>query len=161
LFRAYFLERGSALNLALLRILTCVLLLVNAPTFQFVTTLPATLPFPPPGFGWAVNLITTNPVVVGSLWLTFMVACVFGALALWARAGVCVVGLLSVYLICLKYCSLTVVHDLIPLPYAALRWGSSRCGDVLSLDWLWRGGGAWPWFRHDARAESNHYALPL
>ena len=54
---------GPALNLAFLHILTCVLLLVNAPTFQFVTTLPKTLPFPPPGFGWVVNLTTYEPVV--------------------------------------------------------------------------------------------------
>ena len=161
LFRAYLSERGSALNLALLRILTCVLLLLNAPTFQFVTTLPPTLPFPPPGFGWLVNLTTTNPVVVGSLWWAFVVACVCGALGFWSRTSLCVVGLLSVYLIGLKYCFIKVDHDLIHIPYAALLLANSRCGDVLSLDWLRRRGGDWAWFRRDARAESNHYALPL
>ena len=160
-FRAYLLESASALNLACLRILTCVLLLLNAPTFQFVTTLPPTLPFPPPGFGWLVKLTTTNPVVVGSLWWAFVVACVCGALGLWSRTSLCVVGLLSVYLIGLKYCFIKIDHDLIHLPYAALLLGGSRCGDVLSLDWWRRRGGDWTWFRHDARAESNHYALPL
>jgi hypothetical protein len=147
--------------LAFLRVLTCVLLLLNAPTLQFVTTLPTTLPFPPPGFGWVVNLTTTNPVVVGSLWWAFVVACVCGALGLWSRTSLCVVGLLSVYLIGLKYCFIKIDHDLIHLPYAALLLGGSRCGDVLSLDWFRRRGGDWAWFRHDARAESNHYALPL
>jgi hypothetical protein len=161
LFRAYLAECGSALNLACLRVLTCVLLLLTAPTFQFVTTLPPTLPFPPPGFGWVVRLTTTNPVVVGSLWCAFIVACVFGVLGLWSRASLCVAGLLSVYVLGLKYCFIKIDHDLIHLPYAALLLGSSRCGDVLSLDWWRRRGGGWARFRHDARAESTHHALPL
>jgi hypothetical protein len=160
-FRVYVSESGSALNLAFVRILTCVLLLVNAPAFQFVTTLPTTLPFPPPGFGWLVNLTTTNPIVVGSLWWAFVVAGVCGALGLWSRTSLWVVGLLSVYVIGLKYCFIKVDHDLIHLPYAALLLANSRCGDVLSLDWLLRRGGDWTWFIHDARAESNDYALPL
>jgi hypothetical protein len=160
-FRAYLSERGSALNLALLRILTCVLLLVNAPRFQFVTTLPPTLPFPPPGFGWVVDLIPTSPAVVGSLWCAFIAACLCGALGLWSRASLWVAGLLSVYLLGLRYCFIKVDHDLIHLPYAALLLANSRCGDVLSLDWLRRRDGNWAWFRHDARVELNEYALPL
>jgi hypothetical protein len=161
LFRSYFQERGSALNLAILRVLTCVVLLVKAPTIQFVTTLPATLPFPPIGFGWVVNLTTTNPVVVGSLWVVFMVAAICGVLGLWSRASLWVVGVLSVYVLGLKYCFIKVDHDLIHLPYAALLLATSRCGDVLSIDWLRRRGGDWIWFRADARATSNDYALPL
>ncbi len=160
-FRAYLSESGSALNLALLRILTCVLLLLYAPTFRFVTTLPATLPFPPLGFGWLVKLTTTNPVVVGALWCAFMAACVAGAVGLWSRPSLWVVGLLSVYVLGLKYCFIKVDHDLIHLPYAALLLANSPCGDVLSLDWLRRRGAGWSCFRPDARAESNSYALPL
>jgi hypothetical protein len=160
-FRAYLSESWSALNLALLRILTCVLLLVNPPTFQFVTTLPPTLPFPPPGFGWVVDLITTNPAVVGSLWCAFIAACICGALGLWSRASLWVVGLLSLYLLGLKYCFIKVDHDLIHLPYAAMILANSRCGDVLSLDRLPGRDADWAWFRYDARAESNDYALPL
>jgi hypothetical protein len=160
-FRDYFREPGSALNLAFLRILTCVVLLVKAPNLQFVTTLPPVLPFPPIGFGWVVKLTTTNPIVVGSLWGAFILATICGTLGIWSRASLWIAGLLSVYVIGLKYCFIKVDHDLIHLPYAALLLANSPCGDVLSLDWLRRRGGDWTWFRADARAESHQYALPL
>jgi hypothetical protein len=108
-----------------------------------------------------VKLTTTNPVVVGALWCAFMTGCVAGALGLWSRASLWVVSLLSVYILGLKYCFIKVDHDLIHLPYAALLLANSRCGDVLSLEWLRRRGGDWSWFRPDARAQSNSYALPL
>jgi hypothetical protein len=161
LFRGYFQEPGSALNLALLRILTCVVLIAKAPTLHFVTTLPPALPFPPLGFGWIVTLTTTKPLVVGSLWGIFVGAAVCGALGLWSRTSLWVVGLLSVYVIGLKYCFIKVDHDLIHLPYAALLLANSRCGDVLSLDWLKRRSGDLRWFRSDARKESVSYGLPL
>src|SRR6516162_8030017 len=159
--RAYFRESGTALNLALLRIIVCVVLLVKVPTFQFVTTLPPALPFPPFGFGWVVELITTNPIVVGSLWGVFIAAGTCGAVGLWSRTSMWILGVLSVYIIGLKYCFIKIDHDLIHLPYASLLLATSCCGDVLSVDWLRRRGWDWTWFRRDAQAESNGYALPL
>jgi hypothetical protein len=84
-----------------------------------------------------------------------------GALGLWSRPSLWVVGLLSVYLLGLRYCFLKVDHELVHLPYAALLLANSRCGDVLSLDWLRQRGAGWARFRHDARAESNDFAQPL
>lgn len=140
--RTFFVEKGSPLNLAILRI-WAFLLLAQLVTryetrFLFMTEFPELLRIPPVGFGWANNDFFFDPVLAGWALLVFKVA-VWGAiLGIFTRVSMVTATLLALYLIGLWQFKGKADHGPHVLMWTTMVIALAPCGHTLSIDALWR-----------------------
>ena len=154
--KAFFLQPDSALNLAILRVVTFGMIATSTSAREEIvqhTGLPDILLHPISGLGpLLTTMLPSEPSVnyIVIAWATMSVAACFGFLT---RFSTIASLLLSLYVMGIPqlYGKVNHMHHL--MWFAAIR-ASSRCGDVFSLDSLIRRRGPAP-------APSPIYGLPL
>ena len=138
---------GPALDLAALRITVALVLLSSGSiaSAERWAALPEAARTAPYGVGWLVPYLVIDPSAVHGVRLVFQLACLCGAVGLFARSSFVIIALTASYLLLIPQLGGAVFHDH-HLLWLAVVVAASPCGDALSLD---------AWF-----ARRAHRALP-
>lgn len=163
LLHAYFGAEGSAVNLAVFRIVLFGLLLTSENVSQALrySRLPDLLQYPPVGLAPVLDVLPVNERLVTSAALLFVAAAACALIGLYTRPAALATTLLGLYVLGVPqfYGKVNHYHHL--LWFAAIL-AVSRCGDALSVDALRRGWRDANAGRPPARPGSARaYALPL
>jgi len=156
-FRGFFGEKGSAVDLAVFRMVLfgTIFYCADPATIRLYAGLPRELLTPPLGFGLAARILPFDPRTAAAAALLLRGLCLLGIVGLFTRSAAFAITLLTYYVLGIPQCFGQVDH------YHFLAWFSllmafSRCGDALSIDSLvLRRRGAVP------AAESMIYARPI
>jgi predicted DCC family thiol-disulfide oxidoreductase YuxK/uncharacterized membrane protein len=160
--KEFFTQPGSAVNLAVFRIVLFALLLWRFPMDDSVyfAGLPKELLAPPTGVGWLVPFLPIDPVTASIIYGAFALAAL-GALVGWHTQWMaCLTVVFGLYVLGVPqlYGKINHYHHL--LWFSAIL-AASPCGDALSVDALRT---AWRRRRLPARPIAPHalaYSLPL
>jgi hypothetical protein len=156
-FRGFFEEKGSAVDLAVFRMVLfgTIFYCAELATIRLYAGLPHELLTPPLGFGLAARILPFDPRTAAAAALLLRGACLLGIVGLFTRSVAFAITLLTYYVLGIPQCFGQVDH------YHFLVWFSllmtfSRCGDALSIDSLLmrRRGAILP-------SESAIYARPI
>ncbi|HEY6929010.1 MAG TPA: HTTM domain-containing protein [Thermoanaerobaculia bacterium] len=135
--RAFFGETGSAIDLAVFRILLfgTIFYCADPSTIRLYSGLPRELLTPPLGFGLTVRMLPFEPRTAVAAALLLRGVCLLGIVGLFTRSAAFAIALLTYYVLGIPQCFGQVDH------YHFLAWFSlllafSRCGDALSIDSL-------------------------
>jgi len=136
-FRDFFAEKGSAIDLAMFRMVLfgTIFVCADPATIRLYAGLPQELLTPPLGFGLVVRMFPFEPRSAVAAALLLRGACVLGIIGLFTRSAAFAITLLTYYVLGIPQCFGQVDH------YHFLAWFSlllafSRCGDALSVDSL-------------------------
>ncbi|HEX7251607.1 MAG TPA: HTTM domain-containing protein, partial [Thermoanaerobaculia bacterium] len=135
--RGFFGEKGSAIDLAVFRIVLfgTIFYCADPATLRLYAGLPRELLTPPFGFGLTVRTFPFDPRIAAAGALLLRGVCLLGIVGLFTRSAAFVATLLTYYVLGIPQCFGQVDH------YHFLVWFSlilafSRCGDALSIDSL-------------------------
>ena len=138
-FRRYFDEKGSPIDLAVFRMVLfgALFLCAKPATIDLYAGLPHELLTPPVGFRAVLRLLPVEPALAGGADLVLRAACLLAFIGLFTRSAALIASLSAVYVLGVPQCFGQVDH------YHNLVWFSfllalSRCGDALSVDAVWR-----------------------
>ena len=156
-FRGFFGEKGSAVDLAVFRMVLfgTIFYCADPATIRLYAGLPRELLTPPLGFGLAARILPFDPWTAAAAALLLRGVCLLGIVGLFTRSAAFAITVLTYYVLGIPQCFGQVDH------YHFLAWFSllmafSRCGDALSIDsLLMRRSGAVP------PSESAIYARPI
>lgn len=162
--RSFIYEESHPLNLSLFRIAFFFMFMLNVTGSEerilWYSTLPADLYVAPPGWGGLLELMPINLETASTALMLLRVAIVFAFIGLFSRTSAWIVAILGIYVLGIPQMFGKVNHYHHIIWFAAIL-GSSRCGDMLSIDSLIRA------FRQGRDAlpsrpvTSRYYALPL
>ncbi|MEM9024625.1 MAG: hypothetical protein AAGB22_12840, partial [Bacteroidota bacterium] len=161
--RQFLCTPGSAYNLALLRIVFMyyLSLTLNWQTESFTswTHLPDTAREPLPFMGWFIDGLPITPEVY-AICLQVCVALAFlAAIGIFTRPALLLYTLLAIYVWGVPNFFGKLNHNHVAVWIPAIL-ALSRCGDVLSVDWLGRKLLRWP-RKQALPALDIHYGLPM
>lgn len=134
----YFKERTSPFNLATFRILffTFVLYYTNRSEILWFSGMPENLRVQPLGTGLLFSVIPVDPDHVRRALFLFTLFCSSALVGLFTRTSCLLSGVCGLYLFAIPQCFGKVDHSSHHLVWFMFLFGSSKCGDVLSLDSL-------------------------
>ena len=164
--RRFFTEPGSAINLAVARIVFFAVVLwelfaTGLNDVQDYSRLPAGLISPPHVLGGVLAALPINPVCVTAAWIALLTAGVFGLVGVLPRLSALVVAFAGFYYLGVPQLYGYVKHDQHILWIAAI-FAVSPSADALSIQTLWRRWRRRPLGRGDGQPpRALQYALPL
>ncbi|HMI91923.1 MAG TPA: HTTM domain-containing protein [Polyangiales bacterium] len=156
--REYFLEPGSALGLALMRVTIFWMLLQHSDPEGIArnATLPEALRHLPPGWGWLAPVLPFDGASAHAITQLFAVASALALLGLFTGVAAPIAALLGLYVLGMPNFFGKIDHGAHATELCALILAASPCGDALSLDRVWR-----RYCGHEPPALSAAYTLPL
>lgn len=151
--RRFFFEPGSAINLAVFRIVlfgVFAIKLMGDPAVV-LSHAPASFVQPPYGLRPLMHFVPLNPSVVQTAWWVCLLGALCAAAGVWTRTSAAVAATLGVYVFGVSQLFGKVNHDVHHLIWFAALMAASPCGDALAVDAR----------RSSLPAPATRYALPL
>jgi predicted DCC family thiol-disulfide oxidoreductase YuxK len=160
--RDFFDATTAPINLAIFRIVFFLMVLFSfsVNNVAWFGSLPAEFRFSPPGLQFIVSHIPINESFARAVSVALVIVCLACIFGVFTRGAIIICLILSLYVLGLPQIFGKINH------YHHLTWfmavlAASPCGDVLSIDAVWKS-----WKRADrgstaAPAASRAYALPL